>query len=308
MKRIVVAALAALALLSCTTGGGPAPRPSGPSGTPDDPVATAARARALEAVRAWEHTAAHEAWRAGYYPLDRSPQWLPPEAFRSLAEKAGYLSGSVDPADSWPATDRLAEVRWSDGRALGLVGRSPLEALRDMAGEQFGSCHADCTPLKVTEIRPARRELGTSRGQATVPVWEFVSPGYSEPFVLPAVAAQRRADPLPPTGYPSSPAGLSVAEFDPRTASWDGLTVTGTVELPPCRRVFLSEAFETEHSVVPVLLLTGTTGADCATTGTVSGTATVRLRAPLGDRTVLDLTTGEPRPVRPVPSSGGTDG
>ncbi|MFI5527923.1 hypothetical protein ACIA8O_05135 [Kitasatospora sp. NPDC051853] len=307
MKRIVVAAVAALALLGCTSEHGPVPRPSRASGAPDDPVASAARNRASEAVRAWEHSAAHEAWRAGYYPLDASPQWLPPEAFRTLAEKAGYLSGSFDIALSIPSPDPIAEVRWSDGRALGLVPRSVPETLRDLAREHQGDCAADCTPLKVTEIRQARREIGTSRGQATIPVWEFTSPGYSEPFVLPAVAAQRRADPLPPTGYPSSPAGLSVAAFDARTASWDGLTVTGTVELPPCRRVFLSEAVETEHSVVPVLLLTGTTGADCATAETVSGSATVRLRAPLGDRTVLDLATGEPRPVRPVPTAGGTD-
>ncbi|MFJ8042722.1 hypothetical protein ACIRBX_19750 [Kitasatospora sp. NPDC096147] len=299
-KRAAAAAISALLLAGCTAPDGPDPAPSRSSTAPEDPVASAARARAAEVVRAWEHSAARLAWRTGYYPLDPNPEWLPAGAFRSLHEKAGYLSGSFALPARLPGGEPAAEVRWGDGSALGLPLRSVRESLLDLAGNrQAGPCHGDCTPLPVGEVRAGRREVGTSRGQATVPVWEFTVEGYAEPFALPAVGAQDRARPLPPAGWPGSPAGLSVGSFGARTAGDDGLTLTGTVDLGPCRRVVLSETYETEDSVVPFVLLATDPGGDCAGER-VSGAATVHLRGPLGGRTVLDLETGEPRRVGAV--------
>ncbi|MFB7664603.1 hypothetical protein ACFC1R_11755 [Kitasatospora sp. NPDC056138] len=260
-----------------------------------------ARLRAAEVARAWPGSALERAWRDGYYPLAVPPEWLPEDAFHSGDDKFAYWSGRLELRTPLPASGPDAEVVWRDGARLTLP---LLPAGRVLAGLTEGRppCQDHCTPLSVTAVRAGTRQVDTSRGPATIPVWEFGVAGYTDPFSYPAVL------PRPPLTAWGEPRPRPFAE---QSASWsgtspDGLTLTGTVTLGGCDRPLPGEVYETDRAVV--LIARRDSGAEpaavCPASAT-AGTETFRLGRPLGTRVVLDLSTGEPQAGgRPAGAAG----
>ncbi|MER5640863.1 hypothetical protein ABT095_28425 [Kitasatospora sp. NPDC002227] len=280
-------ALLALALTACSPGGAPLIGKT----PPPDP----ARARAAEVARAWAGSAAQEAWLHGYYPLDRQ-EWQQPDGLHpglgALALPVGRFEVRAALPPYGPAP--TATVVWADGSALALPVVESGELFRSLEGV---TCRSDCRPLVVTAVRPGTRQVATSRGQATVPVWEFTVTGYTGEFAYPAVAAQEAA--RPPASEPPPLPGVTRADWT--GTSPDGLTVHGRVQLG-CGTLESAQTYETDSAVVlvPHLHSDLKPGQVCHPAAYLSP-VDFRLSRPLGPRTVLDLLTGRPEaPLGPA--------
>ncbi|MFI9101841.1 hypothetical protein ACIGXA_15105 [Streptomyces fildesensis] len=262
------------------------------AGRPDG----AAARRAAEVAKAWTGSAAERAWRMGYRPLDQA-EWLPPDAFHSGVDKAAFASGHLDLATQLPVSGPdgpEATVAWPDGSTL----RRPLLTARhvfDGLVRNKSVCDgADCNGrLRVTGVKAATRTLATSRGRATIPVWEFTIEGYAQPFAYPAVAPDQ-----PPQGPQSDrPApdinGVSSA------GGWSGLSTDGLVlnvgvSHGSCVKTLPGQVYETKDVVV-LIGRVGQLPKDALCDAALRVTPVqFRLSRPLGTRTVLDAVTGEP--------------
>ncbi|MCM2430106.1 hypothetical protein [Streptomyces sp. RKAG337] len=263
------------------------------TGRPDN---GAGARRAAEVVKAWTGSAAERAWRKGYRPLDQA-EWLPPDAFRSEGDKVAFISGHLDLVTQLPASGSggpEATVTWQDGSTV----RRPLLTSRHifdgLARNKSGCDGTDCNRrLRVTGVKAATRTLATSRGPASIPVWEFTIEGYAQPFAYPAVAPDQ-----PPRGPQSDrPApdidGVSSAG-DWNGLSSDGLVLNAGVSHGSCVNTLPGQVYETKDAVVLIgrveQLPKGTIcDADLRVTP-----VRFRLSRPLGTRTVLDAVTGDP--------------
>ncbi|WP_405016902.1 hypothetical protein OHV05_07205 [Kitasatospora sp. NBC_00070] len=291
MKKTVLLGLAALLLTACGpirpdegTESSPAPLPSASSAS----SAGTGQQRAAQLAAAWPGSAAEQVWRSGYHPLDPRQQWLPANAFHDEGDRLGYLGGQLDLTAALPPAPAGTEVFWRDGGRLALPLLPPEQVFRQLVDGR--SCHDQgCRRLQVTEVRAGTRPVATSRGRATVPVWEFTVAGYTEPFAYPAVAPQQ---PSPPGG--PVPDELRARSVGLGSVSPDGLTVTGSPPQGGCDRVTGAEAYETDRVVVLIGHLLPPTAEACAAVLRFSP-VTVRLARPLGDRVVLDLGTGLPQ-------------
>lgn len=278
--------------------------------SPPGPATSSATAvqRAAEVARAWPGSAEEKAWRTGYYPLGTAQEWLPKDAFHSGDDKFGFLSGHLDLKVPLPTAGPTARVVWQGGAALTLPLLPAGDVLKGLTeGKPPCTGHCDAR-LAITAVTAGTRAVETSRGQATVPVWEFTIAGYAEPFAYPAVAPQQALRPVPPpTPYPEIP-GASSAGWSGTSA--DGLTLTGTVGHGSCATARPGEVYETD-SVVVLIGHTESTkqpGTPC-TAMAVASEVPFHLARPLGGRVVLDLYSGAPqaqhyRPGRERPQGG----
>ncbi|MGW2399939.1 hypothetical protein ACWCYY_25595 [Kitasatospora sp. NPDC001664] len=284
MRRITTLALAALLTAGCaaTDAGHDIDR------TPVPTTSGTALERAAQVAREWPGSEAERAWSDGYYPLDPRQEWLPPDAF-THGGKTAYLSGLIEPVTALPTAEATAEVVWVHGRRQALPMISPWQVLDGLAKGK-PPCGADCEPpLKLTGVARGSRTVATSRGQATVPVWEFTIAGYQDPFVYPAVAPQQ-----PPVGRPVQRWADRSVTYE--SVSADGLTVTGRVGRGSCERVTGTEAYETDRLVVLIAEVRRTQPQQQpCTLVLVTDRVTVKLTRPLDARLVLDLATGAPQ-------------
>ncbi|WP_441246656.1 hypothetical protein [Kitasatospora sp. McL0602] len=302
MSRRITAALVLLlgaALAGCGSRTGPAPQAAPPPG--------AALDRAAEVAHAWDGSAAQRSWLTGYYPTGLQ-EWLPSDVFHSGSDKAAFFNGLLDlraPLPPWgPAP--TGQVVWPDGSTLNLPLLTSDAVFRSLT-EGKPPCQDRCGDrLTVTAVRPGVRQTATSRGEATIPVWEFTIAGYSQPFAYPAVAPQATL-PQPPQPHPLPPGVLA--------AGWtgaDGLTVHGMVTHGDCDELLPGEVYETDAAVVLIAHSRSTLKAGQACDAAArSGPADFHLGRPLGTRTVLDLATGLPqtpvqerRPLGSTPQQG----
>ncbi|MFJ8042723.1 hypothetical protein ACIRBX_19755 [Kitasatospora sp. NPDC096147] len=301
MRRLTGLALTALLLAGCGTATGGHPSTTGGQsnatgghrstvGTlPAPTVAAELRERAAQVAREWPGSEAERAWSTGYHPLAADLEWLPSDAF-TKGGKVAYLSGLFEPVVALPTADATAEVVWVYGQRAALPMLSPTEVLARLA-EGKHPCGPACEPpLKVTGAARGSRTVATSRGQATVPVWEFTVEGYQEPFAFPAVAPQQ-----PPAGTPSGKWERQGVGF--LAVSADGLTVTGEVRRGGCEEVVGTEAYETDRVVVLMAQLEPLRTTASCDAALLREPVAVRLTRPLDARLVLDLATGAPRPA-----------
>ncbi|MEU3465375.1 hypothetical protein ABZ721_36235 [Streptomyces sp. NPDC006733] len=249
-------------------------------------------------AKTWKGSAAERAWRNGYRPLDQGV-WLPPDAFHSGGDKVAFMSGHLDLATRLPAPapdGQRTAVRWPDGSKVALPLLSARQVFDGLVRGEAGCEGPDCDRrLRVTGAKAATHTLMTSRGRATVPVWEFTIEGYAQPFVYAAVASGK-----PPEG---SQADRPAPEIKGLAAgvSWngissDGLVLKTRVAHGTCVDVLPGRVYETGNAVVLVgrvgpWKVPGGGACDAALRMTP---AQFRLSHPLGDRTVLDATTGDP--------------
>ncbi|MFJ8533875.1 hypothetical protein [Streptomyces sp. NPDC093591] len=273
--------LTALGLLTAGCGVGAAG-----SGTSEPAPET--RARALEVAEAWDGSPAAEIWSRGYYPM-ADPVRLPEDAFHNDADKEAYLTQNFVLRGDLPETpEKDAKVTWQDGDSLTLPLMGAWEAYEQLDGDDSPAPHLTVTGAKLSETT-----LATSRGPATVPVWQFTIEGYDTP--LTQVALTPSKPPKPPIG-PVGQLGNELWELGKLVeVAPDGRSVTVMAHHGACDDGPAVDVLETDGSVVLSGYIVGTSDGSC-TLQLLAKKVTVELDDPLRDRVLLDAFTG--RPVR----------
>ncbi|AUG76620.1 hypothetical protein CFP65_1741 [Kitasatospora sp. MMS16-BH015] len=282
----LAAALLTLALAACTAG-----RSVG-----YDLEVDPARDRAAAVVRAWDGSADQRTWQHGYYPLVTRWDWVAAD-FHNDYQRA-FLRGQLEPRAALPpyGPAPTATVVWADGSTLALPALGSAESLRFLMDDD-APCQDGCHPIPVTAVRPGTRQMPTSRGQATIPVWEFTLAGYPQAFTYPAVAPQQSPGPTPAPGATPSPVVPGAMGAGWTSVSADGLTLHGSVDLG-CTESVSTEVYETDTAVVPIVHVRPVSPPDGTICTGVGGGPSLRdfsLSRPLGARAVLDLSTGLPQ-------------
>jgi hypothetical protein len=192
--------------------------------------------------------------------------------------KAALSAGLVEAAAPLPPdVPSPGEVRWEDGSTLQVPLISAAEALGEIHadGADCGGC-TDLTPLQVTGATLSTGRVSTSRGPATVPMWEFSVEGT-------AVTVG--------TWIESASGSASSRELTVTFIGAPGPASEG------CGADYTAEAVESSLAVVVIVIehrnpLSGA----CSAVG-AERTATVQLAVPLGERAVLEVVEGTPVPV-----------
>ncbi|GAA1257029.1 hypothetical protein GCM10009665_54300 [Kitasatospora nipponensis] len=267
-------------------------------GVPSGPAA----ARAAQVARAWPGSAMEQRRQARYWPWNVPVAWPPAGGFHSDADQQAVRDGRVDLPAGLPdapfGSPALGQVRWADGSTLSLPLLPPAQALRsspDRAARTTTpdpSCAGACSArLTVTAIHPGTRQVLTTRGQATIPTWEFSVAGYPDPVVYPAIA--RSGD---PGGEPPVP-DLGIRELtwtkDWTATSTDGLTISAHETYGACEAPAPGRVYETDQLVVLIGQKKEQPPGTACTAQLLSFPAEFRLSRPLGDRVVLDASTGD---------------
>jgi hypothetical protein len=295
MRRWLVAVAVPLALLAgCAQGGSGGAPPASGSGDADFDR------RAAEVAEAWRASGAGAAWRDGFVPLEELTV-LPGDASFSADTKAAYMSGwfrsTVQLSTKAPSG---GSVRFADGKAMSVPLVSAAEAYRAM-DKGDPPCNSEgevapavpppdvesppaakgrampghCTALTVTALKLGTVKVNTSRGEATVPAWLFTVDELARPVARVAVAPA--AIKTPPSGGPMI-TGLE-------RVTVDGARLTYTI-IAGCVKDTTPRAYEADDLVVVGATSTPIGGA-CADVARFEK-LTVTLKAPLGDRMVLN--------------------
>ena len=217
--------------------------------------------------------------------------------------KRALMGGSVEAGPGLDAaTPPDGLVRWPDGTtaSVGLMsGRQAVAAIKSGTHEPCG----DCTPLRITAAQLTTGPIETSRGAATVPVWEFTVDGTAVKVTRVAIANAIAVE-LPSWNPNDSPVGIAI-ESATGTVGGRELTVA-FIGAPqpadqPCGEDYTGEAVESDLAVVVIVMRhSHLTLGGCRAVG-ATRTATATLAAPLGERTVLEVQQGRPVGVTLTP-------
>ena len=159
--------------------------------------------------------------------------------------------------------------------------------LRTVEVEQEGACWngGPCEEVRVTSANPTTMDIPTARGTASVPAWSFTVEGLAAPLVLPAVVGSSAED---------FPLGHSFT-----SSSWllgrDGSTLRVSLGLPYCTGAYQRHLLETD-AVIVVWATAAPDNGECA--AQERREETFALRAPIGDRPVIDQRGGLLLPQR----------
>ncbi len=262
-----------------------------------EPDPSALRSRAQDVLATWSAAVAAGGGSGGFVPVgELTGQIGDWELDVGGNNKVALMAGAIDAAKPLPPeVPPDGTVTWSDGTASTFPLVSAAEAVAAVKADGAGGCDG-CTPLRVTAAALGSVSVATSRGPAVAPVWEFSLQGTAVVVTRLAIAHAVRVRP-PSTGS-SLAAGISV---ESASVSSDGRVLTvGFTGAPEdagggCGADYTAEAVESEIAVAAIVLehpKGGGFGA-CSAVG-ARRTASVELASPLGDRTVLDVITGQP--------------
>jgi len=202
----------------------------------------------------------------------------------------------VDPAvrTTEPVT---ADVRWADGTVRRLRTMPPAEAVRLLAPPDKLPC-VDCAGLTVTAAKWTTMTIDTTRGQATVPAWEYTLAGSRVKIRQVAVARAAGVTVTPPSWDPYNSPGGTWIERASVNADGRGLIVTFTgtpkTAAEPCGEDYTTEAVESDNAVVVIVYSHRHGGNEKCEDMGATRTAPVELAAPLGERAVLEVVQGLP--------------
>lgn len=218
--------------------------------------------------------------------------------------KVALMSGLVEaPAGLSGATPPPGEVRWSDGTSKALPLLSADQAIKQLIASAGSKC-PDCRPLEITSAELTTGSVQTSRGPATVPLWEFGVAGSTVRITRVALAGNISV--IPPKWDPYNAPGAISIEAALGSPQSNELTVSFAGAPPDahgaCGADYTAEAVESDLAVVVIvvehsILAPQATPAGCRLVATLR-TAHVTLSAPLGNRVVLEVNEGLPVPVR----------
>ncbi|NGO78160.1 hypothetical protein G6045_21185 [Streptomyces sp. YC504] len=255
------------------------------------PAASAApHPRAQEVAAAWSGSGAAEQWAAGYHPMSPIVQ-LPDGGFHSAADRLAYGMQSARLDGELPATaPPSGQARFADGTTLTRPHIPARAAFRGLFGSFDDKHH-----LTVTGVEPGRMTLESSRGPVTVPAWLFTLKGYDTPLKRAALDPSKLPEP------PIGPArGLDPGELGQVQQvlkfSVDARTLTVLSTHGDCDDGPRVAVFEDGDSVVLSGSVAGVKTDGPCTTALRIKKVTVRLDRPVGDRVLLDASTGRPVP------------
>ncbi|WCN82473.1 hypothetical protein [Micromonospora sp. LH3U1] len=312
---------ALLLVLPLLFAAGCAPTRADPAGGPSDPTHRAEEfdQRATQVAEAWRPG---PDWRTGYVPLEGPTVFTGDPRFTADTE-AAFRAGWYREQVGISPMRVMGEIRFPDGRlTLPLV--SAAEAYRQLHqgdplpcpgrpkrpglptpggpsvepgpdGWATSTTQTACLPLTVTGVTFDTVPVRTSRGEAQVPAWLFTIKELATPVVRLAVAPTAVA-PVPEPTAPARPLpdGLVAAQD---LAAVDGARLTVRLGVGACDTGITPLVWEGPDVVVVGGSVTRATGA-CIDLLKLEP-ATVTLRAPLGARPVLDVSTGAPLSIAP---------
>ncbi|MCX4474182.1 hypothetical protein OOK41_28395 [Micromonospora sp. NBC_01655] len=211
-------------------------------------------------------------------PCEGRPRQPTPEKRPGFRPKPESTSGPViEPGPDGPTRDLRPTVEPGPD---GPVSNAPSTA---------------CLPLTVTAVRLGTAPVHTSRGKAHVPAWVFTV------AELRALVARLAVDPGAVTAVPRgvapirpAPEGVVGAES---LQAVDGARLTWRIGVGACDTGATPLVQERDDVVVVGGGVTPATG--ICTDQLLVKPVTATLKAPLGDRPVLDVATGAPLVVRP---------
>jgi hypothetical protein len=294
MRRWLVAAAVPFALLAgCAQGGSSGAPPSGSGDADFD-------RRAAEVAEAWRASGAGAAWRDAFVPLGDLTV-LPPDAGFSNDTKLAYGNGWFRSNTQLSTKAQSGgSIRFADGKVLSVPLVSAADAYRAI-DKGDPPCNSDggippavqtdgpenppavkgkampaqCTALTVAGVKLGTVQLRTSRGEATVPAWLFTVDEMAGPLARVAVA---------PTATKALPSGGPVITgLDSVTV--DGARLTYPIEVG-CVKDVTPLVYEAEDVVVVGAKSTPVDGV-CPLVAKTEP-VTITLKAPLGDRIVLN--------------------
>jgi hypothetical protein len=294
MRRWLAAVAVPLVLLAgCAQGDSGGAPPSGSGDADFD-------RHAAEVAEAWRSSGAGAAWRDGFVPLEDLTV-LPRDVTFTGETKVAYMSGwfrsTVQLSTKAPSG---GSVRFGNGETMSV----PLASAADAYGvidKGDPPCNSEggvapavqppglekppianskaasgqCTALTVTGVKLGTVRLRTSRGEATVPAWLFTVDELARPVARVAVA---------PAAIKTLPSG------GPIITGLESVTVDGARLTFPimggCAKDITPLAYEAVDLVVVGARTTPIEGV-CAAVAKIER-VTVTLKAPLGDRMVLN--------------------
>ncbi|WP_405113306.1 hypothetical protein OG559_06115 [Micromonospora sp. NBC_01405] len=232
-------------------------------------------------------------------PCEGRPQRPTPEKRPSFPPKPGATDGPiVEPGPDGPiikpGPDGPIVEPGPDGPIIkpGATGGPTIEPGPD--GPVSSVPSAACVPLTVTAVRLGTAPVRTSRGEAQVPAWVFDVEELEAPVARLAVAPGS-VTAVPRGVAPTGPVPDGVVGGQDLQAV-DGARLTWRIGVGACDVVFTPLVWERDDVVVVGGGVTPATG--ICTDQLVLQPVTAPLKAPLGDRTVLDVSTGAPLVLR----------
>ncbi|HUQ44580.1 MAG TPA: hypothetical protein VM451_09270 [Candidatus Limnocylindria bacterium] len=305
LAALAAAVVASTLLAACST------IVSAPGGSGGIPVATEKvssdpiERQAKEALERWAAAVERSGGAAITFTGDMTSQigdWEPGVGDNN---KGALGAGLVEPMIDLPADPPArGEVKWVDGSSQGVDVLSAAAAMADLVAEGVAAnseC-SDCEPLRVTEAKLATTLVETSQGPANAPTWVFTIAGSDVRVTRIAVDDRVTVDP-PPWNAEDPPAGVSImsatgaADSKELEVSFVGAP-QGKDE--PCGADYKALAVESALAVVVVVTEdrhVNEPGVACRLIGAVR-TATLKLDAKLGTRTVLEIRQGLPVPLQ----------
>jgi hypothetical protein len=320
---LLAACLGLVAVAGCaaSAGGAPAAGPAtahaGRTGVPASPLASGSTASpppaavnvgafdklARQEAVAWAGSPLAKAWRAGLVILAGDDLSSGPSGgFPSGQDKMDFIEGDLIFTGPPPSGGPAGVVTWPDGATMKVPVLSEARTFSELtSSRECPSCVT--TPLDVTAATPTTLAVGTSRGLAKVPAWAFTLKGVSGPVIQAALPPGSYVTPGS-TGSPSAarlaPLGKAFTGAGSAAVSADGRTLTLRLFGGPCDATWGGLETEADGAIV-----VGGWEVDphpdvpCAAM-LISLTTTVRLPAPVGDRVIIDASTGQP--VTPPPA------
>ncbi|SNY45741.1 hypothetical protein [Paractinoplanes atraurantiacus] len=165
--------------------------------------------------------------------------------------KAAIGAGRIEAAAELPVAPRATgTVIWAGGERLEVPLIGAGDALGQVMAEKGGEC-LGCTPVPVTGAKLTTTRIPTTRGEATVPAWEFTLKGSAFRITRVAVAPSGAQTYTPPPGTAGGPAAES-ATVSGRTVT---VKVTGSrsAASEPCGADYTARAVESAHAVVVIV-------------------------------------------------------
>jgi len=261
--------------------------------------------QAQAALARWAAAVTAAGGPTAFIPVgDRTVQVGDWEAAVGDNDKQALMAGlvlSTIPLGTAPPPD--GRVHWPDGTTstVGLI--SAQQALMDLRTDADGSACSTCEPLQIVKAELTSGPVGTSRGTAQAPVWQFDLQGTAVRIARLAVASSITV--TPPAWDPDNPpVGIAI---NSATGSSSGRRLTvGFVGAPApadqgCGADYTAEAVESSDAVVVIVIEHRNPGLGACTAVGALRTATVELAEPLGNRAVLDVQQGLPVAVQPAP-------
>jgi hypothetical protein len=224
--------------------------------------------------------------------------WEPAVAANNAAAlRAGMLDSSQRLTALAPPT---AQVTWSDGTTRALATMSAAKALIVLAAAGTHDC-SGCTPLRVTGARFTTGTVQTTRGTATVPVWEFSLDQTAVTVTQLAVDLSGKPVFIPASHTDPYYLAEGVSIVSATAGTDDRQLIVGypaTVDLRDtvCADYTFQAVESSTAVVVAVAEFFRWDGSCPGRTHTTTLTKVVTLAQPLGDRTVLEVVDGRPVP------------